>query len=265
MNFRLFSTVLLAILAMILPIYGSGTDNGIKDSTYAGKRVALLGDSMTAIGGDSCSNKRGWSAHFKEAANALAIDVYARSGATWTNTSQTKGDTRAFSAKIDKENVIYSQAKRLVEAFEADSTKRPDIIFIYAGANDAWFASRRPDIFKEDVKFVAPAAKCAPSSCTSLTSSVELVCRLLGETFPEARIVLMTPAEMTKATVARVNSVGDIIETVGHRLGLKVLRADKGVNIRRADEMPKLRFTTDGVHTNKEGAKLISEFVLSNL
>lgn len=265
MNYRIVSFLILTVLTLIgcTGKIQAASEGESESSPVADMRVALLGDSMTWIGGDSCQNERGWSNHFKRSAHPRTIDVYARSGATWTNTAATKGDPTSYSEMLDDENVIYSQAVRLIEAANNDSLKRPDLIFIYAGANDAWFKSRRKNIF--GISPDAITVSSTPASCTTLASSVELVCKLLSEEFPQARIVLMTPVEMSKTGVARINQVSDIIESVGSRLGLQVLRADRGVDIRHDVELRKHRYTSDGVHTNPAGAQLISEFIISNL
>lgn len=225
--------------------------------------IALLGDSMTWIGGENCDKECGWTSHFKSEVDSLySIDMYARSGATWTNTSKTSGNTRAYSEIIDDENVIYTQVLRLIEDADRDAGKIPDVILIYAGANDAWFASRRPNIFNTDVRF---SGKYSPAECTSLSSSIDLSCIRLKEAFPNSRIMLMTPVEMTKTGVSQIRRVSDIIEECGKELNLEVLRADRNIPIRRDDEMKHFKYTTDGVHTNAAGATLIANFILQNL
>lgn len=229
------------------------------------RRVALLGDSMTWIGGDSCQHDKGWSHYLKLNRDSLKIDVYARSGATWTNTSATKPDKDAYSEVLDNDNVVFNQVLRLLDDAACSPEKQPDLIIIFAGANDAWFAPRRPGIFNPDISLGVPAKEAAPSACTSLASSVMLGCSLLQESFPEAEIVLITPLEMSRTSVARVAKVGDIIEATGDKLGLKVLRADKNVGIRHDIESKTRRYTSDGVHTNAAGARILADYILNNL
>lgn len=244
------------IAILLTLIIGSGYSS-------AKTTLALLGDSMTWIGGDSCDKERGWTYHFKSAADSLfRIDMYARSGATWTNTSTTKGDPQAYSAKLDDENVIFAQVLRLIGASKNDSEKCPDIILIYAGANDAWFASKRPGIFNDSIKFTGNTQ---PAACTSLSSSIDLCVSMLREAFPMARIVLMTPIEMSKTSAERINQVGDIIERCGDKAGIEVLRADRHVPIRHLVEKKKFTYTTDGVHSNPAGAKLIADYIFTSL
>lgn len=111
------------------------------------RHFALLGDSMTWIGGDSCQNATGWSHYLKQSGIADRIDVYARSGATWTNTTNTHADTEFYSEVLHDDNVIYNQVLRLIAAAKADPSATPGCIVILAGTNDAWFSSRRPNLF----------------------------------------------------------------------------------------------------------------------
>ena len=224
--------------------------------------IALLGDSMTWIGGDSCEKPEGWSHYLKEQFPKSEIDVYARSGATWTNAVGTKGDPEAYSKVIDDENVIYNQVSRLIYSAEKDPGKRPDLIIIYAGANDAWFEKKRPGIYgsktvPEDI------SKCRPSDFTTLVSSIELGVRRLQQAFPEALIVLVSPIEMAQTTPERIARVGDTIEKTGERLGVEVLRADRNVPVRHSEEKQKRRYTSDGAHTNPQGARLIADYIIN--
>ena len=238
-------------------------DGRRRASGLYGARMAILGDSMTWIGGDSCQNPGGWTHYIKDMANPASIDIYARSGATWTNTVSTQGDTSYYSEVLADENVLYPQAIRLIDAARSDSRHIPDIVLLYAGANDAWFADRRPGIF--DTTADNPSPYDRPSGCTSLRSSIRLVCGLLKGAFPKADIVLMTPTEMTKTTVDRIRKVSDIIAETGRELGLTVLRPDLDVDIRRNQESITFTNTVDGVHTNPKGAEMIARYVVSKL
>lgn len=230
------------------------------------EKVALLGDSMTWIGGDDCEKSTGWSYYLKETFPKSQISIYARSGATWTNTAQTKGDVNAYSDVLDNENVLYNQVRRLINDTAAHPEKTPTVIIVYAGANDAWFQKQRPGIFSDITVPEGSVEDCLPSSYTSLASSIELDCRLLQEHFPDARLLLVTPVEMAPVTPDKVKRVGDVIEEIGKKQGIEVLRADKNVNIRHAVERIKpRRYTYDGVHTNPAGARLIANYIIDKL
>lgn len=244
---RIFlSSVILAII--LIASFKMSAGESHSDQCH---EIVLLGDSMTWIGGDSCQNDRGWTYHFKRMNPCVKIDMMARSGATWTNTKNTRGDTTFYSEVLHDENVIYNQVLRLEGRCRRDSFPKPDIILIYAGANDAWFDSRRPGIYG--------------NGDTSLAVSIRKSLSILRNTLPETRVILITPAEMGKVPASKVTRVADLIESVGNAEGVEVWRADRDLPIRHASESGKLTYTSDGVHTNPEGARLIAEYISRNL
>ncbi len=234
------------------------------------KNVALFGDSMTWYGGDKCNKKRGWSYHFKRIAKPKSITVYARSGATWTNTTSTNVDTDHYTEKLNDQNVIYNQVMRLLDDVNNGKKPKPDLVVMYAGANDTWFSARRPGIFDVTTEQALNAPPFAdgtkPSEVTSLAGSIRLCHDIVKKNFPDARIVFITPLEMAKASVEETTRIASIIEEMGEGLGVEVYRADKDVDIRHNVEIQKKKkYTRDGVHTNNAGAKLLGTYISSRL
>lgn len=256
-----FSIILFAFCICLLPVSAHCTDT-VARSPLCDKAVALLGDSMTWIGGDSCDVARGWSTYFKRLTRPASLKVYARSGATWTNSPSTRIDTRSYSDVLHPDNVLYNQALRLREDAEAGRTPVPDVIVLYAGANDAWFGGRFPEMFPGKP---LPDGEPEPSQVRSLAGSIRLVARMLARSFPEARLVFVTPAEMTKTSAENLTRVADTIDSVASALGYTVLRVDRDVDIRRDTEMKKFTLTSDGVHTNPAGARLLGEYIAGKI
>lgn len=226
-------------------------------------RLALLGDSMTWIGGDSCQNEMGWSHWIRGRGNIYTIDLYARSGATWTNTASTRIDTTFYSEVIHDDNVIYNQALRLVGRVKSGKTLPPDIVIVFAGANDAWFADRRPGIFELSQDVPVYSASTLPSEATTLQQSVLLTCDLLMEKLSGSTLMIVTPLEMSKVVPATTTKVSDIIESAAKSRGIRTLRADREVPIRHEEEQHKPRYTSDGVHTNREGAIIVANYIMT--
>ena len=222
--------------------------------------VAILGDSMTWIGGDDCENPVGWTYYFKKELKPASIYIYARSGATITNTVNTHKDTQAFTKVLDDDNVIYNQAERLKEDLEAGKITAPDLVIIYAGANDAWFTSKRPGSYDTDLTGLGKiGADVVPSQATSLGKSLALSVKIIRQILPLSRILIVTPLEMSKVSAEKIHNLSDAIETVASRLGCDVIRADREVDVRHSVEKRKFTYTKDGVHTNEKGAALLSE------
>ena len=106
--------------------------------------VVILGDSNTWLGGDDCNKPQGWNKWFCDAFQPASCRSYARSGATWTNTPQTRRNTQENIGILGNDNVIYNQICRLEEAIFNGSQPTPQLILILAGTNDAWFLKSRP-------------------------------------------------------------------------------------------------------------------------
>ena len=254
----------LLIYSFILLLGCNSSAQEISDPDNAPEKVIdLLGDSMTWIGGDNCEKETGWSYYLKRYNPNWQVATYARSGATWTNTKFTKGDVKAYSAVLDNENVIYNQVRRLILDVDNKKASTPNVIVIFAGGNDAMYQRKRPGLFNDREVPDGSVENCKPSDFTTLNSSIELGCRLLKEHFPHARIILVTPTEMAKATPEVTAKVGDTIQKIGQKLGIEVLRADKNVNIRQSVEKNKPhKFTYDGIHSNPLGAQLIADYII---
>lgn len=256
--FRGVSVVFLILLGMV---YASANSQLTPSNT---PRIALLGDSMTWIGGDSCQNPTGWSHVLKESGIAGKIDVYARSGATWTNTKSTNRNPKHYTELLHDDNVIYNQAIRLIEK-AGYSNENPDIIVLFAGANDAWFAAKRPGLYDKEDPNIKYSSDTDPASVTTLEGSINLVCELLRERFPDATLLFVTPLQMSKTNAETIFKVSDIIDRTASKKGFYVLRPDKETDISHEQEASSPKYTYDGVHTNPEGARLLGDYILKFL
>lgn len=284
---RNIRSIIIAIVFGILPFTVFPGESG---------RVhfALLGDSMTWIGGDSCQNATGWSHYLRQSGIADRIDVYARSGATWTNTPDTRPDTEFYTEVLHDDNVIYNQVLRLIAAAKADPSATPDCIVILAGTNDAWFSSRRPNLFMDNDQRLTindklttpqPHNLTTPQLPTTLYSSVTYICDLLQDAFPSSRLIIVTPLLMSKVTPDTIHRVSDIIESAAKSRNCAVIRTDidlmkKLCSAETSDNTQSdntrsdnilgdntykdflLQYTSDGVHTNPAGARLLADFLL---
>ena len=242
-----------AILLFFAPI-------GKAKAQEAGWNVVALGDSNTSIGGDECNLERGWTYWFKQRVRPRSMRSYARSGATWTNTLRTRLDTESYTEVLADGNVVYNQVQRLMKACSQGSQPKPDIIIIAAGTNDAWFKQRRPGLFQKTAadafqKTAAQIRAQKPSETLTLAESVRQNVELLIDAFPDARVILLTPMQTTKAPYTDTERVGDVIERVGQRMAVPVIRQDHITGVYREREAQKPRLTADGTHTSPEGAR----------
>ena len=236
---------------------------------HEGLHVVMLGDSNTFIGGDSCNQARGWNKWFCDTVRPATCRSYARSGATWTNTPRTVRNTEENIAVLGDNNVVYNQVCRLQEAVATGEQVQPTLIIVMAGTNDAWFTDKRPQAFdKKGIEAFAVGESFLErqvSEVLTLAESVRYSCELLKQSFPDARLVLITPMQSAKIPIGRIRRAGDIIEQCALQLGAEVVRLDRDGCVKWYEEQKRRRYTTDGIHTSETGARLIGEFVAQRL
>ncbi|MDE6692147.1 MAG: SGNH/GDSL hydrolase family protein, partial [Muribaculaceae bacterium] len=232
--------------------------------------IIILGDSNIWLAGDSCDNHTGWTAWMKDTLQPRSCVSYARSGASWSHTDETKKNTKENISVLGNDNVIYNQVMRLQEDHADSKLPKPDIIIIACGGNDAWFAHKRPHEFSQSVDeaFALPASALlskSPGEITSLPGAIRYDCLLLKQLFPDARIIFTTSTPMVKVEPEMLGRVCDIIEHSGDRMGITTLRLDKAGLISRDDEKKAHIHTYDGIHTNEKGAEKVGRYVAEKL
>lgn len=256
--------VILVFLLLLLPSAAFG------QKRHGDIDIALLGDSNTWIAGDDCSQPKGWPYWFDKKFQPRSLANYSRSGATWTNTANTVRNLKAYSEILDDNNVVCNQIARLIADVDNGSTASPQVIIIGAGTNDAWFRKRRPGVFSEtpaqafaDTDTLITGRK--PSEVLSLASSVRYGCELLMQRFPDAQIVLLTPTQATVCGYEPIRQAADIIEECGRRLSISTIPLEGGSGTYRAIEKVKKTHTSDGAHTNPDGARRHGYFIANQL
>lgn len=219
---------------------------GVLHAQHSAVHVVILGDSNTWIGGDSCTGEKAWTKWFVDAFQPASCRSYARSGATWTVTSLSKRNTLQNVDILADDNVIFNQMFRLEEAIDSGLQPSPDLILINAGTNDAWFHRQRP--------------------LRSLQPSIEYVCRELRQRVPRAQIILLTPIPSGRIDSVRLRRVSDVISASGQQMGLHVIRQDTETATGRLSwKEYGERYTTDGIHTNREGARRNGQYIANLL
>ena len=229
------------------------------------QHIVALGDSNTWLAGDSCTNPKGWITVLKEQMEPASCRSYARSGATWTHTEQTKYNTEEYTSLLGDDNVIYNQVNRLRDACNDSTQQTPDLILILAGTNDMWFEAKRPQAFSKtaeevciDTASLYPTRQ--PNEILSMAEAIRYDYEMLREFCTEATIVLLTPMQATKVSREVVTKTGELIDQCGALLQMPVIRLDE-VGINSEEELQEKRYTSDGVHTNTDGALLIGSYV----
>ena len=255
-----------ALICLLLLFMGGA----IQAQVWQTLNVAILGDSNTWSGGDDCSKPNGWNTWFKKALEPASCWSYARSGATWTHTTETRQNTKEVTGLIGNDNVIYNQIRRMEEAVASGKRPSPNLIVIAAGTNDAWFPQHRPDVYEQTAEkaFTVARETLMQRPITELRTLAEVIrydCELIWERFPQAQIVLLTPIQSTKVPVERITQVGDIIEACAQKMCIGVIRMDREGCINAGRESQKLLYTRDGTHTNEAGARRNGRYIANRI
>lgn len=249
------SAVLMACSVQSAEAESNSPSGGSHDSL----NVVILGDSNAWIGGDNCDQPLGWNTWFRERFAPASCRSFARSGATWTNTAQTRHNPKDSIAVLGNDNVIYNQAVRLKEACDRGYPS-PQLILVAAGTNDAWFSAKRPGIYSQSVEEVFAHDESyythqPVERVVSLAGSVRYCCEWLMQWFPQAQIILLTPPQTVATSAENIRRVSDMIEACAFRMSVGVIRLDRESSIYAVRERQQKQFTSDGTHTNADGAR----------
>ena len=262
-----FHIELVILLSVIVQISYGANYMKEKDSTtfLSDCHVVFLGDSNLWTGGKDNSAPHSWSYWFCKELSIKNSRNYARSGATWSHTRNTKPDVLSYEEKLSDNNVVFNQVLRLIKDARELRCPKPDYIFIMAGTNDAWFQNKRPQLFAESVQNVFNQKNKKHHQALSLARTVKLDCELLKKNFPECKIILVTPMFTTQASTNLISKVSDVITSCGKFLNANVIRLDTTDLINPIQEKDKRTYTLDGTHTNPAGAERVGIYIAKKL
>lgn len=255
------------LLSVIVQISYGANYMKEKDSTtfLSDCHVVFLGDSNLWTGGKDNSDPHSWSYWFCKELSIKNSRNYARSGATWSHTRNTKPDVLSYEEKLSDNNVVFNQVLRLIKDARELRCPKPDYIFIMAGTNDAWFQNKRPQLFAESVQNVFNQKNKKHQQALSLARTIKLDCELLKKNFPECKIILVTPMFTTQASTNLISKVSDVITSCGKFLNANVIRLDTTDLINPIQEKDKRTYTLDGTHTNPAGAERVGIYIAKKL
>lgn len=228
-----------------------------------GQRIAIIGDSMTWLGGDDNKGEKGWNHWFCEYFKPDFCRSFARSGATWTNTPKTRLNTKENIGSLGDNNVAYNQLQRMLAVPEL----KPDIVIIALGTNDLWFKNKRPNLFSDSrLNYEREGfLSTPPNKLLTLADCVNHTVRSLRKAYPEAKIVFLTPIECIHIKDSDLTHFANELEKLGKSLGVSTIRMDKLSEIKSENERIKKDFTYDGTHTSVKGAKSNGAIIANEL
>ena len=217
--------------------------------TLEGKIIDFLGDSITeGVGVEDCENSR-YDNIIKVKCGLKAAYNYGIGGTRIAHQSKPSDKPR-------HELCFCGRAY--------DLKPDADIIVVYGGVNDYIHGD-------------APFGKIGDETPATFCGGVEFLMRLLGELYPGAKKVFMTPAriqydtlddekpsnrEMKSADSKPLSDYARVIEETGKKHKIPVLNLYKRLPINPNIAEHKDKYTADGLHFNDEGHKILADTLI---
>lgn len=233
-------------------------------SDYTGKRILVLGDSITQISGN-------WTNYFSTLVEPEKLVNIAVSGATW----QDKSDTGAYDgnpvSSDSAGNVIGNQVQKAVNNHTAgtDGYEDFDVIIVAAGTN----GSLNPEKDTADLvdsQFVKTYANgentfealpLAEADRTTYAGAMRYAYETLAGIYPNAKFVICAPLQECTEAYQSIYQKGELFRYIASRMGVEFWNTrDCGIyNVWEHSGMSG-RYLDDGIHPNAQGSRKIAEY-----
>lgn len=219
-----------------------------------GKNLVILGDSIS----DKNYYGKTWIPLFEKLTAPKSIRNYARSWCRWTFWPTTTEDTTHTGLSNTADNVVWNQLNRLKKDIAAGSAVEPDVVLIFAGANDAM-----QDITWGSIKetFTADSLGTDVTKLTTFCQSVRFVCDEIYAAYPDAKVIIVTTTRMSSYPEQALTAEQYLLDCA-KEMGIPTIQPAENLGIawyREAQE--KRYYTEDGIHPTKEGGVLLGHFM----
>ena len=233
-------------------------------SDYTGKRILVLGDSITQISGN-------WTNYFSTLVEPEKLVNIAVSGATW----QDKSDTGAYDgnpvSSDSAGNVIGNQVQKAVNNHTAgtDGYEDFDVIIVAAGTN----GSLNPEKDTADLvdsQFVKTYANgenafealpLAEADRTTYAGAMRYAYETLAGIYPNAKFVICAPLQECAEAYQSIYQKGELFRYIASRMGVEFWNTrDCGIYNVWEHSGTSGRYLDDGIHPNAQGSRKIAEY-----
>ena len=217
---------------------------------YIGKRILLLGDSITA--------QNNWSKWFEASVKPEVLYNYAVGGATWLD--PTSGII--YDGTSGTYNVLGNQVQRVLN----NSLKHIDCIIILAGTNDTNYTVPTDEqietaFFDNSMNVI----DLADVDRTTWQGAMRWCLEKLILTYPSAKIFVCSPLQRVyKASdgqislYSSVKAKGEIIEKMCKRMGVEFVDTEQcGISSCRS------LYYADGLHPIQRASEKIARFIMA--
>ena len=236
-----------------------------------GKKLSILGDSISTYSGYNPSGYAVWypqgditsveKTWWKSLANETGLTIL--KNCAWSGSTVTGDSTSTTNA------IAGCSTKRIADL--ANDTETPDIIICYIGINDFGLTNSR-----ELGEFKGTTAIPTEGTISTFSEAYGLMLKKIMETYPNAFVYCCTLLETKHGNYDQqdntafpvLNSKGialeqynEVIRELCGAMGARLIELHElGINYWNVDN-----FTTDGIHPNVAGAKLVKDKIKSKL
>lgn len=215
------------------------------DKYISNSIVVVMGDSITAA-----AYGINW---FYEMMNYIIPRAYiniSRAGAQWQNKSNTIDDST--DASTDGNNVANTFFNILKQNVDDGIIDSPDVIIVALGINDLWYNFENLGSVEDAMSVDIETAKA--NTMTTTCKAIRLFSYKVNKSFPNAKLVILSPNYSTVNTPENFKTLCDTIVDMANELGIPVIQQAK-VNMINKDNWKE--YLTDGTHPNTKGVKRI--------
>ena len=235
---RIRSVAVTAAVVLMLSLVASWSQGAAPPPLKQGDRIVFLGDSITA----GALRADGYITLIKNSIDAACKGM----GIETVNAGISGNKVPNLQARLEKDVLA----------------KKPTIVFIYIGINDVWHWKKQPD---GTMKGGTPK-DAYEAGLKDIIGKIKAA---------EARVILCTPstigekADGSNERDPMLEEYSSISRNVAKECGVELLDLRQiFIDYEKAnnkDNQPKGILTSDGVHLNKEGNKLVAEAMLKVL
>ena len=234
-------------------------------SAFTGKKILLLGDSITALN----TSERGWVRYFNEIIQPERFVNLSVSSARWCDYEDSVYDGNPVFSGPDQNhnNVMGNQVEKLIRGKDKTSPHYKevtayadfDMILIACGTNDGVPSGDMEGSFTSENEMVAIEELDRRAFASAFRYSIEK----LQQLYPAAKIYICTPIQgyITTRSYAQSKAKGDYLKLLAGRMSLEVIDTFCcGICDIYEKKNANGRYLIDGLHPNAAGAKKIGVF-----
>lgn len=227
--------------------------------SYQGKKILLLGDSITAYGQ--------WVSRFKEITKPDTLVSVAVAGATISDNIGTKYNGNP-SSKAKKNNTLGNQVEKIKnkKKQKIKSYQEFDSIIIFAGTNDSLSKFKNVDIEKQFTTTKSKYKSLNSADKKTIAGSMRYIVETLQTLYPNAQIFICTTiqsAEDIKGYRSNYYIKNTVLKEIAYRLSVPVIDVGEcGIYGRYEVKGSEGKYLYDGLHPNSKGGKLLGEYIV---